>query len=423
MKEKYIYFYYIVLLLVLVSWTNPNTSPSFMVRLLYMASLFLPTVIWKQSWLPAVFTCFISISQYGISYSYLPDTVATYMWLALLLFMLYGHKNKLSLAPLSLLVLPIYVLTIDFTTNGEIHHIFYVLIVACILLYFFSQDYNDASFKMSIAFIVTTIVLCYYFLFFKDTFSQSLGKYDTDLERISWTDPNYLGCVIGMGVMCCIIRLRESSNKLYIRALICFTIALSIVVMIMNASRGALVAISLGIAYYLFVSKIKISYKIIFSILIIGFIYYLYNNSYFDLLMYRIQNDETGSGRSEIWVNRLTAFFSGSFLNIVFGYGQDEAMTLGTSITIGCHNDYVAFLTEYGLIGFILFIYTLTYPLIKSKVIGGDNTHIVASTIYLASCCFTLEPFSLGRIPYYMFYISIILLVNRNYKNLKERIL
>ena len=98
-------------------------------------------------------------------------------------------------------------------------------------------------------------------------------------------------------------------------------------------------------------------------------------------------------------------------------------MTLGTSITIGCHNDYVAFLTEYGLIGFILFIYTLTYPLIKSKVIGGDNTHIVASTIYLASCCFTLEPFSLGRIPYYMFYISIILLVNRNYKNLKERIL
>lgn len=420
MKEKLIYLYYLVLLLVLVSWTDPSSSPAMAIRLAYMTALFVPTIFWQRSWLPAVFTCFVSISQYGISYSYLPDSIVTYLWIILFLFVLYRHREKISLVPVSLMLLPLYVFIIDFITSGTIFHVSYVLAISCLMFYLFDKDYSDSSNKMSLAFIIITVTLCYYFLFFKDTFSQSLGKYDTDLERVLWTDPNYLGCLIGMGVMCCITRVRDTFISNYLRILLYIIIGVAIAVMVMNASRGALVAVSCGLVYYLLVSKTKMLYKILFTALIIGFLYYLYNNSYFDLLLYRIQGDETGSGRSEIWISRLEAFFSGSIFNMIWGYGHEGCMTLGTSFTIGNHNDYIAFLVEYGFIGLSLFLSTLLYPLKKIKEVGGDSTHVVASVIYLATCCFSLEPLTLGRIPYYMFYIYILMLVNSNYRMLKK---
>ena len=414
MKEKYIYFYYIVLLLVLVSWTNPNTSPSFMVRLLYMASLFLPTVIWKQSWFPAVFTCFVSISQYGISYSYLPETVSLFLWLTLAIYVVRKNKSRLPIFPQSIYFLLAYVAIVSITADFNIYHIVYALGIVCLISFLFDANYHDAEKKLSMAFIVTTIVLCYYFIAFKDTFSVDY-KYGVDLDRIGWTDPNYLGCVIGMGAMCCAVKIFDGQIKGYIRTLLIFILGLACIVMIMNASRGALLALSSGIAVLLFTSKIKPLYKTTAVISILIFLYYLYNNSYFDLLEYRIDNDETGSGRSIIWSGRLSAFFTNNPFYQIFGYGYDASMTLGTNKRIGSHNDYIAFLVEYGYIGFALFINMLIYPLIKVIKQVNKSPIVISLCVYLLMCSSTLEPLSLGRIPYYMFYMYIMIVVNKIY--------
>lgn len=418
-KTLYICVYYLVLLCVMVSWTNPTAAPPAFVRLVFMGAVFLPTIYVKNAWLPAVLTCFLSIGQYGISFSYLPETISLYMWLMLALFILYGRKKRLNIFPRWLYIFPFYVILIDLFADNTIYHIFYALIVTCLASYMFGNDYEDAEKKMSIAFIVVTIVLCYYFLFFRNDFTESYGKYGTELERVLWTDPNYLGCVIGMGTICCGIKLTDRSLNKLIRLVLLAIIGISLIVLIQNASRGALVAVLLGCSVLFLSSPVKIFYKMLFLCLVIIFMVFLYNNSYFELLVYRVENDSTGSGRTVIWERRLTEFFQGSFLRLLFGYGHDAAMTLGTPYRIGSHNDYVAFLVEYGLIGLASFLYMLAFPIIKILRKGGlvGLYQVLTLSVYIAVACLTLEPLTLGRIPFYMFYLYIILVTNKYHKN------
>lgn len=420
MKKRVLYIcvYYLVLLCIMVSWTNPNAAPPTIVRLVFMGAVFIPTVYLKNGWLPAVLTCFLSIGQYGISFSYMPETISLYMWLMLALFILYGRKKNLKIFPRWLYVFPFYIILIDLFADNTIYHIFYALIVTCLASYLFGNDYDDAEKKMSIAFIVVTIVLCYYFLFFSDKFSESYGQLGAELERVLWTDPNYLGCVIGMGTICCGIKLTDKSLNRIIRFVLLAVIGLSFIVLIQNASRGALVAVLLGCSVLYVSSPVKVFYKLLFLCLVITFIVFLYNNSYFDLLEYRMGNDSTGSGRTIIWERRLTEFFQAPSLSFIFGYGHDAAMTLGTPYRIGSHNDYVAFLVEYGIIGFASYLYMLAFPIIKilKKGVLEGFYQVLTLSVYIAVGCFTLEPFTLGRIPFYMFYLYMILVVNKYQK-------
>ncbi len=421
----FIYIYYLILLLIMVSWTNPTTAPSTIVRMLFMGVVFLPTIYIKNAWLPAVLTCFLSIGQYGISFSYLPETISLYMWLMLALFILYGRKKRLNIFPRWLYIFPFYVILIDLFADNTIYHIFYALIVTCLASYLFGNDYDDAEKKMSIAFIVVTIVLCYYFLFFREEFTESYGgQLGVELERVLWTDPNYLGCVIGMGTICCGIKLTDRSLNKLIRLVLLAVIGISLIVLIQNASRGALVAVLLGFSVLFLSSPVKIFYKMLFLCLVIVFLVFLYNNSYFELLEYRMENDSTGSGRTIIWERRLTEFFQAPFLTVLFGYGHDAAMTLGTPYRIGSHNDYVAFLVEYGLIGLASFLYMLAFPIMKTLRQGGlvGLYQVLTLSIYIAVGCLTLEPFTLGRIPFYMFYLYIILVANKYHKKSVVRI-
>lgn len=315
---------------------------------------------------------------------------------------------------------------VDLFTDGFVYHIFYALVIICIFSFMFNKNYTDAEKKMSIAFIIVTIVLCYYFIFFRDNFTESYGKYGTNLERILWTDPNYLGCVIGMGTMCCGIKLTDKTLNKFIRLILVLIIGISLMVLVMNASRGAIVAVLLSSSILFITSPVKLFYKFVFLGLVIAFLYVLYNNGYFELLEYRVENDSTGSGRTIIWERRLKEFAQGPTSNIIFGYGHKEALILGTGTTylIGCHNDYIAFLVTYGIIGLFLFLNILAFPIVKiisTKQFLGMS-HVFTLTSYIAICCITLEPFTLGRIPYHMFYLYIILVVNKFIMDSKSRV-
>ena len=135
-----------------------------------------------------------------------------------------------------------------------------------------------------------------------------------------------------------------------------------------------------------------------------------------NFLIYRIQEDDgTGSGRTIIWAKKLEAFYSGSILEQLFGYGREGGLKLGFSKLTGCHNDYVAILCEYGYIGFATFLSILLYPLMKSLKRCKDNAAVIATSIFMLTCCYTLEPISGGNITYF-FFIFYILMLYRNQK-------
>jgi O-antigen ligase len=191
-------------------------------------------------------------------------------------------------------------------------------------------------------------------------------------------------------------------------------IVISLPTLLLNASRGAMLSVVCAFVFLSMFSKIKPWQKI--GIVLMGAVgvIYLYNNQYFDLLLYRIENDSGGgSGRTEIWEAKFRAFSQGNIAQILFGNGYYGGMTI-TGRYMGFHNDFVGFLVEYGIVGLCLLLYMLYYPIRMFFKRGIIQPDVMVIVFYLATCFITLEPFGLALLPYYSFYMYALLLSNRN---------
>lgn len=247
------------------------------------------------------------------------------------------------------------------------------------------------------------------------------SRADSGVERGGWSDPNYLGCTVGMGVMAALVLLmnRATSNFFY-RLLGILTVCISVIAMVLMASRGALLSLALGVFYLVLMSRTSKKNKIVVIACLIGFTLYLMNSSYVELLQYRLstESNDGGNGRFWIWQFKLDAFFnSGTIFNFLFGYGYNGALYLGDRGYWAIHNDFVALLCDYGLVGLSLFLYMLYYPI---KITNNENKVIViALLLYLILCCCSLEPFSAGRLPFFGFYLFILCIAKSKSLNYK----
>lgn len=179
-----------------------------------------------------------------------------------------------------------------------------------------SVDRSTVS-KVSFAFALMTLVLSLYFLLLKDQFTQDYYAQGSGLERTGWMDPNYFGMVLGMGTVTSIIQISNFRflgivEKIFYIA----TVILSVPTLVLNASRGAILAVAVSFVFVILFSKVNPLYKIVVIIITILFLFYLYNNSYFDLLEYRIAHDSgTGSGRTTIWRKKWMLFGAGNLIH------------------------------------------------------------------------------------------------------------
>ena len=102
---------------------------------------------------------------------------------------------------------------------------------------------------------------------------------------------------------------------------------------------------------------------------------------------------------------KLKYFFdNSSLLQFIFGLGYDGGLRAGFSYERAFHNDFIAFLVEYGLIGFILFVTLIFYPI--KRVLLKDKA-VLGCVVFIIVNCMTLEPFSLGMFIYYFFLLYI----------------
>lgn len=233
------------------------------------------------------------------------------------------------------------------------------------------------------------------------------------MERSGWTDPNYLSCIIGMGIVSAFYQLLTVSQKNLIQIFLwLLTIGITFIAQVLMASRGGLLSVSVSCMILIFLTDTKFKHKLFFALLIMLFIYWMYQNNYFELLEYRIQHDSgTGSGRTEIWARKYADFSNENLSNILFGVGYDRSLLLGGySNGVAFHNDFLAILCQYGVFGFGLFMYLLIRPFYNLK--RKELITIFSMIIYIILTCMTLEPFSAGRLTYFGFYLMILVLAN-----------
>lgn len=422
MKPWKLFLYYLLLLIIMVSWTNIMASPPLPVRILFLVAVLYPGLNDVRGLFVAALTCFWSIASLGYAYSYMPTMPHIYviaMTLGLWIFWdrhkeitsrLLGGDNNLVFFFL------IYVWLCDAYTESTLGYTAFTLLTMTMIVPFVPVVNRRTVTYFSLCFMTITVVLSYYLIITRDIFTYGSTGFTPELDRIGWSDQNYLGLGVAMGAsvaFTCIMNARLYRWYFIIYSLVAFGI--SIPVLLMLGSRTALVCLIVSVLVQLLFSKAKKKWKALLVLSGIGFLYYLYTNDYFELLANRAEaEDGTGSNRMLIWTKKYVTFIdNANFGDLVFGIGKDQGVGITPILgrnNVGFHNDFLAFFVSYGIIGLLFFIALIFRPLKRLKWRSPYRTAVIANSSLLILGSLTLEPFFMDMYPLYAFLFYTLLL-------------
>lgn len=395
-------------MVVVLQYQQSEVMPSLVSRLAYIIAVMWPLYSVKKDAMPIVLGLFFTITNYNFSYSYMPYEVYQYdVMIAIGLIVGYNKKTVIDLKiPRFLIVWLVLITSVDVILSFQINYISYS-ILGIILLWPYIEYGDEKQCKlMSLGIILTGFVLALNFIVFGNRYAEQYMGDATGLNREGWTDPNYFGCAVGMGIVAAAVELVYKRFNIILKAIFIGAIVVMFACLAINASRGALLSIACSCTLIISLAKIKTVYKVLFVIGMIGTVIALDNLGYFELLRYRIEHDNNGgSGRTIIWMTKLEAFFDqGNPFYYFLGMGQEGGRDLAQVrlVHTGFHNDFIAFLCEYGLIGLYLYCKWLYFPISYSQ---GNKVLIIAVIMYIAVCSSTLEPITAGRFTYFIFWL------------------
>lgn len=353
----------------------------------------------------------MTIGTYGFAFNYFPYDMGMYVVIAIIGILFNSTSfnytpNKIWWAVL------IYTLLVNLINSFNIPNFVFSLATTILMVFYLGKNPKNNLSLLLNCFCIASLSLSVIYLL---NFDKFLKTYDAvnNMERSGWTDPNYLSCIIGMGVVTALyLLLSARKSSVYAKLFWTATLAISFISQVLLASRGGILAVSLPCAILVFMTKTKVQYKILIIIGLIIFLIWLYQNSYFELLSYRMEHDEGGgSGRTDIWINKLIDYSHLNPFEQLFGVGYERSIAMGGSASgTAFHNDYIAVLCQYGVTGFLGFLYFLISPFLKAS--KSRKIPVSAFIIYIVVACLTLEPFTAGRLTYFGFYLMIIVLVN-----------
>ena len=258
-----------------------------------------------------------------------------------------------------------------------------------------------------LSFVTVSIVLSIFYFTYGQSNEEVLSE-----GRVGWVDSNYMGNVCGMGIVLAynaIINQFFSGSKVYSR-LCLVAVWAGVIMLILNASRGAFLSMSVAIVVITLFAKIPLKKKVLVSAVAVIGVISLYHYGLFDVLEERIASDDgTGNARTVIWAAKLDAFLQLPWYQQFIGLGYRGGFELAFPGGFGFHNDYLALIVDYGYIGFILFISMLLYPVAIVRQQSSSKPIVISLILFLLTCAATLEPYTAGRLAYWFFYMAIVL--------------
>ena len=301
-KIEYIFLilYYLLLVVLFMSWTDVNSVPGSIARLGFLAALLVPAYVLEKRLLPAVIALFLSASTHGYSSSYMPAMMYTYVVLLPIGLIIFRPERLNDKRPIisQFSILLLYVTIINLVTSFEFQGISQALIITvCLLCYVDFRDENSLH-LMSCAFMIASIMLSYNLI----RFGGILNSFTMfNEERTGFQDINYSACVVSLGCMAAIVELFKNVKNKYILILSIVTLVISVWALSMNASRASLLSIAVTFTIMAVSSKTRMVYRALIVVTVLYGVWYLYTNDYFALLEKRIEMDSGGgSGRTDI---------------------------------------------------------------------------------------------------------------------------
>jgi O-antigen ligase len=224
-------------------------------------------------------------------------------------------------------------------------------------------DYNQAEKKsLLMVYVLSSVILSFLVFANADMILAEGGRATAAVPDGSNIDPNNIAAYL-VGGFAVLINIDTRSKLLKIGKLVLQI--LFIVATFMTVSRGAFVALIVIILYNAF-NKGKLRRTIFFvltMLLLFGVVYALSQYIFGDnnpvlLLMQRFSEDESGSGRLQLW----EVSFNEIVKRPILGYGLGESpYVIGRKLIadIGSHNTFVTIWFEAGIFALISFILML----------------------------------------------------------------
>lgn len=412
-------FYYGALIAMLLLFWSDGNIPSAL-RYPFAISPLLPAIFSDKKWLWPSLICFLTIFSNMPGEQFIFNHFL-YVSIAFVVVVYYcirdGHvMQPLEIAPFALAT--VYMIVIDLGAGDQLIHQLNLLVCLSALLAVSSpKEREDVVQYGTYAFIVASIVISIVYWLNFQNFAVEYGR--TEIMRSYYMDPNYQGSILGMGICLAIYKiLNQQTGKLWQKILCVLGVVVPLIAMFTLASRGALLAVIVTVLLLMTMSKTSISVKIVMVILGFALILYAYSSHYMDLLVVRMQEKSliTGTNRTVIWESKIDAFSrDNNILHWLFGVGRMNSFMIG-EYKLGIygsafHNQFLAVLVNYGIVGLIGFIYLLLLPIRKAR--KTDRLMVAIFMFYLVTVCFTLEPLTTAFPTFWIYYFFVYLYATR----------
>lgn len=262
MFKKYFFLVYYLLLIIILQLQQSEVMPSTGIRLVFVGAVMWPLYTIRKDALPIVLSLFFTVTNYNFSYSYMPYEVYQYdILIALGLVLGYHDKSFVKIkVPIFLYVWLFSVTIIDIAWSLKINYLSYSILGMILLWPYMNFGNTDFLKTMSLCIIATGTVLASSYLLFASRYAEAYTG-GGGFEREGWTDPNYFGCVVGMGIVAAGVEIVQKRYNILMKLIFGFTILIMFACLAMNASRGAILAVGASSLILILVARIKNQYK------------------------------------------------------------------------------------------------------------------------------------------------------------------
>ncbi len=390
--------YYSVLTLVFFFEMQPNVSMSMTMRYVFFAAIFLPVLLRIKFFVP-VFVFFMTASLH--SFTPVLPTFSVFH-LGLVVIALFISKNKkVNLLPFVVLV-AFVLLDVFYGNNAEWSLWIFVVFLVSLLI----CDRNDIN-NAVVAFMLASVFLALLYIVNYEAFEWTRHTTEDDYSTSGWTNHNKYDSTLGCGALLAVATFfgffLENRRNLLFKIIAAASVVLTVIVMLMDVSRGAIVSFCGGVFVLILMSKTKPKTKLItiVSLLIIVAVSLSFSST--DYLMSRFSEDNvaTAGNRLEIWDVKFSLFFSDlDFRKLFFGIGWNDCRKLG--VNISTHNDWITAFIAFGVVG--LFLYMSLYLLLFRKT-GLKNAAVLSVMAFLFLESMVVEPFFRGNAQMALLYI------------------
>lgn len=413
--------YYVILMIVLVSWTNVDNLPPFFLRLLFLMAVVLPLWFRRSRLFVQIFLTFIVTSASSYAVSYMPvDGFYILLTIIMSIFIMSLKRVESLSVPSGFIILCLLSAIVDVGYSQTITVSYHWLAIILIAAYMLKRNDTPQLNYIVLSLSVVALILSLEFMIVGNRFINDVSTVAGDIDRKGWFDPNYFGAILGINIIASLIEL--IINNSISRKLKCFYILgilFSLYTLFSTASRG--VSLALGCSTFILFLSAPIKWKNKVWILAggVAVILVMYYCHVLDLLILRFISDAgDAGGRTEIWSIRISAFFSEcNVFQWLFGIGTNNALRLGTGRVLGFHNDFLSVLVRYGFVGLLSLTGLLISPIIHAP--KGKKCIVFSAVLFMAICMNTIEPFTSGQWGTLYFYLYILMLSQMKYADNK----